>query len=108
MIKSILAVLAVTAAVMLPAAATDMSSLSAFAASCTTDNKGCRATAMSAIISARNAKYGCIPAETSNDTAADKLLDWLRYTAPREPKYVNEPLADLMWTGIDEIWPCKK
>lgn len=108
MIKSILAALAVTAAVMLPAAATDMSSLSAFAASCTTDSKGCHSVALNAIISARNAKYGCIPAETSNDTASEKLLDWLRYTAPRDPKHVNEPLADLMWTGIDEIWPCRK
>lgn len=108
MTKYILAVLAMAAAMTTPAAATDMSSLSAFAASCTADSKGCHSAALSAIISARNAKYGCIPAETSDDTAADKLLDWLRYTAPRDPKYANESLADLMWTGIDEIWPCKK
>jgi hypothetical protein len=108
MIKYILAVLAVVSATALPASAVDTSSLSAFAASCSSDAKGCRSVTLSTIMSARSANYGCIPKDTANDTASDKLLDWLRGTAARDPKYANESLADLMWTGIDEVWPCKK
>ncbi|GAA0583515.1 hypothetical protein [Rhizomicrobium electricum] len=108
MTKYILAALALAAALSVPAAATDMSSLSAFVSSCTSDSKGCHSAATSAIHSARNAKYGCIPEKISADDAGDRLLDWLRYTAAKDPKYVKESLADLMWTGIDEVWPCKK
>jgi hypothetical protein len=107
MTKYILAALAI-AAMMAPAGATDMSSLSAFVASCSSDAKGCQSVTTSAIHSARNAKYGCIPADLSVDSAGEKLLDWLRDTAAKNPKYAKEALPDLMWTGIDEIWPCKK
>jgi hypothetical protein len=95
-------------ALMVPAAATDTSSLDAFVKSCVGDSKGCHLMTLSAIHSARNAKYGCIPADVSDDRAADKLLDWLRDVANKDAKYAAEPLADLMWTGIDEVWPCKK
>jgi hypothetical protein len=108
MTKYILAALAMTATMAVPAAATDTSSLSAFVASCSSDAKGCHSVATSAIHSARNAKYGCIPADLSVDSAGDKLLDWLRDTAAKDPKYEKEALPDLMWTGIDHIWPCKK
>lgn len=107
MTKYILAALAM-AATMVPAAATDTSSLSAFLASCSTDSKGCHSVVTSAIHSARNAKYGCIPADLSVEDAGNKLLDWLRDTAAKDPKNAKEALPDLMWTGIDEIWPCKK
>lgn len=89
-------------------AATDTSSLAAFARSCSDDVKACRAMTTSAIHSARNAKYGCIPADVSEETAGEKVLDWLRGTANADPKYKDQPLDDLMWTAIDELWPCKK
>lgn len=101
-------VLALAAMTAVPALATDTSSLSAFVQSCAGDSKGCHSITLNAIHSARNANYGCIPADMSVDTAADKLLDWLKYTAAKDPKYKDEALTDLMWTGVDEIWPCKK
>ena len=91
-----------------PATATDNSSLSAFVHSCAQDTNGCRTFTLNAILSARSAKYGCIPAELSNDEAAEKLLNWLKGTASANPKYEKEALSDLVWTGVDEIWPCKK
>ncbi len=102
--------LALTAAVLtgVPAAATDTSSLSAFVLSCKDDAKGCHSIALNAIISARNAKYGCIPKDVDNEVAADKLLGWLKDTASTNPKYAKDALDDLMWTGVDESWPCKK
>ena len=104
----LLSALAVAAALCAgPAAATDTSSLGAFVKSCASDAKGCHLMTLNAIQSAKNAKYGCIPADASDERAADKLLDWLR-AANGNPKYASEPLADLMWTGVDEIWPCKK
>lgn len=105
-----LSVLMVTAAVLAgaPAGAADASSLAAFVQSCKDDNKSCQTMTLSAIISARNAKYGCIPHDVSDEAAAGKLLDWLKNTANANPKYQKEALADLMWTGVDELWPCKK
>ncbi len=101
--------LALTAAAMagVPAAATDTSSLSAFVQSCAGDTKGCQAITLNAVITARGAKYGCIPQSVADDAAAEKLLFWLKGTANGNPKYEKDALADLMWTGIDEVWPCK-
>lgn len=106
----ILSALVVTAAIVagVPAGAADTSSLAAFVQSCKDDAKSCRSMTMNAIISARNAKYGCIPHDLSEDKAGDKLYDWLKDTANANPKYQKEALADLMWTGVDELWPCKK
>lgn len=111
--KCVLPALAVLSAVMMasPAQAVDTSSLGAFVASCSAnkdDAKLCLAMTSNAILSAKNAKYGCVPADLGDDKAADKLLDWLKTTANANPKYQKEALSDLFWTGIDEIWPCKK
>jgi len=102
--------LALTAAVMAGGAAaeTDTSSLKAFVQSCKDDAKACQAITLSAIISARNAKYGCIPKDLANEAASEKLFEWLKGPASSNPKYEAEPLSDLFWTGVDEIWPCKK
>jgi hypothetical protein len=95
-------------ALMIPASATDTSSLSAFVKSCSSDSKGCHLMTLNAIHSARSANYGCIPQDASDERAADKLLDWLKDVAAKDPKYADQALPDLMWAGIDEIWPCKK
>lgn len=102
--------LALTAAVLagVPAAATDTSSLSAFVQSCRDDAKGCHSLTVNAIMSARNAKYGCIPKAVDSEEAGDKLLAWLKETANNNPKYEKDAFSDLLWTGVDEIWPCKK
>jgi hypothetical protein len=91
-----------------PAAATDTSSLPAFVQSCTFDAKGCHSMALGAVITAHSNNYGCIPKAVGDDMAADQLLDWLKNTANANPKYQKEALSDLMWTGIDEIWPCHR
>lgn len=109
MFVRLLSVLAVAAAVMMPApAATDTSSLKAYLKSCQTDSKGCHSVTLSAVISARSASYGCIPKDVSDETASNKVLDWLKDKAADDPKYQSETLPDLMWTAIDEVWPCKK
>jgi hypothetical protein len=108
MLKRLLSIVAVTAAFVASAPATDTSSIKAFVASCSSDANGCKSMTLNAVISARSANYGCIPKDTSNETAAGRLLDWLKGTAAQDPKYANEALSDLMWTGIDEVWPCKK
>lgn len=108
MFKTIVAGLVVAASLAVPAMANDTSSLAAFAQSCNSDMKGCRLVALNAVTSARSANYGCIPKETSNDTAAERLLDWIRGTAAHDPKYAKDAVSDLLWTGIDEVWPCKK
>ena len=102
--------LALSAAVLaiVPAAATDTSSLSAFVQSCKDDAKGCHSITVNAILSARNAKYGCIPKDLDNDAAADKLLYWMKDTANGNAKYEKAEFTDLLWTGVDEVWPCKK
>lgn len=100
--------LALIAAVGVPASATtDTSSLAAFVRSCASDSRGCHSLTLNAVLSARSANYGCIPAALGNDTAADRLLDWLKGTANDDPRFRDQPLADLMWTGIDELWPCR-
>jgi hypothetical protein len=106
MTKTVWAFLA--AMTVLPAAATDTSSIGAFAESCSSDMNGCRSIVLGAVISARNAHYGCIPRDVSDKEATEKLLEWLRDTAAKNPKYADEPLADLMWTGVDHLWPCRK
>jgi|GEM_PF-1240811 len=108
--KCFLSALAVSVVALacIPAMANDTSSLAAFVQSCKDDAKGCHSMTLGAIISARNAKYGCIPRDLSDEKAAEKLLDWLKDTANPNPKYQKEALVDLMWTGVDELWPCKK
>ena len=91
-----------------PASAADTSSLSAFLRGCNDDQKSCHMVLADAIRSARNAKYGCIPAALSADDAADQLLRWMKVTASANPKYEKEAFADLLWTGVDEVWPCRK
>lgn len=91
-----------------PASAADISSLSAFLHSCSDDAKACHIVLADAVRSARSAKYGCIPATLSADDAADQLLHWMKATASADAKYEKEPFADLLWTGVDEVWPCKK
>lgn len=109
MFKRLVPALMLAAVVMVPsAAATDTSSLGAFITSCASDSRGCHLITLAAINSARNAKYGCIPDDISADRAADKLLDWLKDVANKDPKYAKESLDELMWMGIDETWPCKK
>jgi hypothetical protein len=112
MTTHILSALALSAAVLAfasgPAQATDTSSLPAFVQSCAGDAKGCHSITLNAIITARSNRYGCIPKALSDDAAADQLLDWLKNTANASPKYQKEALADLVWTGIDEIWPCHR
>lgn len=108
MFQRVLAGAVVMAALAMPAMATDTSSLAAFVQSCSADMKGCRLVALNAVNSARSANYGCIPKDISSDSASERLLDWIRGTAAKDPKYANEALPDLMWTGIDELWPCKK
>lgn len=103
----IIPVLALAVLTAAPALATDTSSLGAFVQSCSSDSKGCHSMTLNAIHSARNSNYGCIPKDLSHDDAADRLLDWLK-GANSNPKYQKEALTDLMWTGIDEIWPCAK
>ncbi len=108
MIMRLVPALAALATIIAAAGATNTTSLSAFVASCSSDTNGCRSITLSAVTSARGANYGCIPKDLSDETAASRLLDWLKYTANANPKYANDALPDLMWTGIDEVWPCKK
>ena len=110
MTTRILSAVAIGAALLAlaPASAADTSSLSAFVRSCNTDSKGCHLVVRDAINAARNAKYGCIPATLSADEAADRLLQWMKVTANADSKYEKEPFSDLMWTGVDEVWPCPK
>ncbi len=103
-----LAALAAMTAAAAAAGATNTKSLNAFVTSCSTDAGGCRSITLSAVKSARSAEYGCIPKEVSDNDAAAKLFDWLKNTANGDQKYANDALPDLMWTGIDEVWPCKK
>jgi len=91
-----------------PAQATDTSSLSAFVQSCKGDAKGCHSMVFDVIAAARNNHYGCIPPALSTDAAADQLLDWLKDAADKNPKFEKERLVDVMWTGVDEAWPCHK
>ena len=105
----LLSVLAVAAALMAGSApaAVDTGSLTAFVKSCASNSKGCHDIVVSAVITARNANYGCIPKDMSDSDADHKVFDWLR-AADGNPKYKDQPLSDLLWTGIDEVWPCPK
>jgi hypothetical protein len=110
MTTRILTALAIGAALLAlaPASAADTSSLSAFVHSCNTDSKGCHFVIRDAINAARNAKYGCIPETLSVEEAGNKLLEWLQAANNASPKYAKDAFTDLLWTGIDEVWPCPK
>jgi hypothetical protein len=110
MTTRILTAMAIGAAVLVlaPASAADTSSLNAFVRSCNTDAKGCRLVVRDAIQSARLAKYGCIPESLSVEEAGNKLLEWLQAANNASPKYDKDAFTDLLWTGVDEVWPCPK
>ena len=109
MTTRILTALAIGAAVfaLAPASAADTSSLNNFVRSCNTDSKGCHFVLRDAVNAARNANYGCIPPSLSVEEAGNKLLEWLQ-AANAAGKYPKDPFTDLLWTGIDEVWPCPK
>lgn len=90
-----------------PAAATDTSSLSAFLSSCPSDSKGCKAFAHDAVVSAKSANYGCIPKSLGPEEAGAQLLEWLKGPASANPRYEKMSLEDVMWDGVDHLWPCK-
>jgi len=105
----ILPALALAAAIAAgPASATDTSSLSAFLSSCSPDMKGCKSIVFDLITAAKTNHYGCIPHDLSADRAADMELDWLKNTAGGNPKYEKMNLQDVMWDGVDELWPCHR
>jgi len=91
-----------------PAVATDTSSLSAFLAGCSTDTKSCHSFAEQGASSAKSANYGCIPASLSAEEAGNQLLDWMKGPASADPKYKTMSLEDVMWDGVDALWPCHK
>jgi hypothetical protein len=104
-----LTAVALSAAIMAggPAAATDTSSLSAFLASCSSDSKGCQTFTQDLVTSARNAHYGCIPKALGTEDAGGELLAWLKGPASANAKYQKMSLEDVMWDGVDSLWPCK-
>ena len=91
----------------MPASATDTSSLSAFLSTCSSDTKGCKAFTHDAVASAKSAHYGCVPHALSADDAGDQLLAWLKGPASANPKFEKMSLEDVMWEGVDALWPCK-
>jgi hypothetical protein len=100
-------VLTMAAATTVPAtAAADTRSLAGFVSSCATDSRACHDVVSSAVISARSANYGCIPQALSSQDASNQLLDWMKGTANSDPQYRDQSLPDVMWSGIDVIWPC--
>lgn len=105
--KYLLSAIVFFVAVALPASATDTSSLSAFLATCSSDTKGCKAFTHDAVMSARNANYGCVPRALSTEDAGGQLLDWLKGPASSNPKLEKMSLDDVMWEGVDALWPCK-
>ena len=90
-----------------PARAADTSSLSAFLSSCSQEAKGCRGYAFDLITSARANHYGCIPRDVSTDEAAAREVEWLE-NARSNSKYQNMPVTDVMWDGVDALWPCHR
>ncbi len=91
-----------------PAFATDTSTLPAFLASCSSDQKGCKNFTHDLIVSAQNAKYGCLPQKLDANEGGDQLMAWLKGPASANPKYEKMSLEDVMWEGVDTVWPCKK
>jgi hypothetical protein len=51
--------------------------------------------------------YGCVPRALSADDAGEQLLDWLKGPARSNPKYEKMSLDDVLWEGVDALWPCK-
>lgn len=107
MASRLLPALVFAVAAMMPAQATDTSSLSAFLSTCSSDTKGCKAFTHDLIASAKNANYGCVPRSMSADDAGAQLLEWLKGPASSNPKYAKMSLEDVMWEGVDALWPCK-
>lgn len=105
--KYLLAALVFSVVVAMPVSATDTSSLSAFLSTCSSDAKGCKAFTHDAVMSAKNANYGCVPRALSTEDAGGQLLDWLKGPASGNPKFEKMSLDDVMWEGVDALWPCK-
>ncbi|HUO98563.1 MAG TPA: hypothetical protein VMU01_07830 [Rhizomicrobium sp.] len=109
MSKRLLSALALAAAILGgPAAAADTSSLSGFLDSCSSDQQGCKTFALDVVTNARDNHYGCMPRALGLDAAADQELAWLKDKAAANPKYRKVALTDVMWDGIDELWPCHR
>lgn len=106
--RTLLAAAIAAAAVAGSAAAIDTGSLSAFVASCSTDEKGCKSATHDVIASAKSAGYGCIPKAVSSVEGGERLLDWLKGPARSVAKYERMGLEDVMWAGVDELWPCRR
>jgi len=91
-----------------PASATDTSSLSAYLASFSGESRDCKSIPHDVVLAAKNAGYGCIPKTLSADDAASDLYGWLKGPASANPKYEKMGLEDVMWDGVDALWPCHR
>ena len=91
-----------------PALALDTSSLSAFVQNCAKESRPCHAFINDGVRGAKNSNYGCIPPELSVEDAGNQLLDWMKGPARDNDKYRTMSAEDVMWEGVDALWPCPK
>ena len=103
--KTLFAALAFSALLAVPASAAS-GSLGDFLQRCSLDSTTCKSFAVDIVTAAKQNHYDCIPQSLATDEAADRELDWLKDTASADPKYRSMDLTDVMWSGVDHLWPC--
>jgi hypothetical protein len=82
--------------------------LSNFLDSCRGDSQSCRTVTLNIVTAAKNNHYDCIPSGLSPERAADRELAWLEDAAQNNPKFKKMDLQDVLWSGVDHLWPCNK
>lgn len=105
--KKFLLVCVAGAALMGPAAAADVPTLSQFLMNCDRDVTVCRLKLQDYITASTQQNLICLPKDVSVREASSQTLRWLRDVGTKDDKLYSSSYDDAVWQAISTMWPCK-
>lgn len=106
--KKILLVLVAGAAMVTPASAQELPTLSQFLASCSRDTGACKVKLKDYVTAAQSQQNICIPDGVSINQAVSETLRWLKYDTTRAPTLKDGPFDDGLFAATTTLYPCKE
>lgn len=104
--KNILVAGAACAALIMPAPAQPLPTLSKFLSECYRDNTTCRAKLRDYVVAGDTQKSFCRPKDQSVSSGVSDMLAWLRDT-DKHPELSSQPYDDAFWAAVSTIWKCE-
>jgi hypothetical protein len=105
--KKLLVAVCAAIAVVGPAGAVELPTLSQFLLTCSRSPEECRSKIRNYVDTADRQKVICRPADQSLSDATYETLHWLRENASNDEVMRAGPYDDGLWAAVSTMWPCK-